>query len=84
MTSGNHIWDKKEVLEYIRQRAAPAAARQLPGRRTPGKGTYVAQTGDGRAVGIINMMGRVHMPPLDDPFALVLREIEAMRAPARA
>ena len=33
MTSGNHIWDKKEALDYIAARAPPAAARQLPCRR---------------------------------------------------
>src|SRR5206468_10365026 len=45
----------------------------------PGRGGYVARTGDGRAVGVINVMGRVFMLNIDDPFASVLREIEAMR-----
>ena len=45
----------------------------------PGRGSYVAQTGDGRAVGVINVMGRVFMLNIDDPFAVVLREIEAIR-----
>jgi len=79
MTSGNHIWDKKEVLEYI-----PGEPRLLrpanypPG--VPGRGSYVAQSGDGRAVGVINVMGRVFMLNIDDPFQVVLREIEAMRS----
>ena len=79
MTSGNHIWDKKEVLEYI-----PAEPRLLRPANypagVPGRGSYVAQSGDGRAVGVINVMGRVFMLNIDDPFQVVLREIDAMRA----
>ncbi len=45
----------------------------------PGRGSSVADTGDGRAVGVINVMGRVFMLPIDDPFAVVLREIDAIR-----
>jgi len=78
MTSGNHIWDKKEVLEYM-----PAEPRLLRPANypagAPGRGSYVAQTGDGRAVGVVNIMGRVFMLQIDDPFAVVLREIEAIR-----
>jgi len=43
----------------------------------------VAQTRDGRSVGVINVMGRVFMAPLDDPFAVALREIDAVRHRAR-
>jgi 2',3'-cyclic-nucleotide 2'-phosphodiesterase len=82
MTSGNHIWDKKEVLEYI-----PAEPRLLRPANypagVPGRGSCVAQTRDGRSVGVINVMGRVFMAPLDDPFAVALREIEAVRHRAR-
>jgi metallophosphoesterase (TIGR00282 family) len=45
----------------------------------PGRGSYVAQTGDGRSVGVINVMGRVFMLNIDDPFAVVLKEIDALR-----
>jgi len=82
MTSGNHIWDKKEALEYIgaeprllRPANYPAAA--------PGRGSFLARTRDGASVGVINVMGRVFMTALDDPFAIVLREIEALRPRAR-
>ena len=44
---------------------------------------HVAQTGDGRAVGVINVMGRVFMTPIDDPFAVALREIDAIRHKTR-
>ena len=78
MTSGNHIWDKKEVLEYISAQPRLIRPANYPAG-VPGRGSYVAQTRDGRAVGVINAMGRVFMQPLDDPFAVVLREIEAIR-----
>jgi 2',3'-cyclic-nucleotide 2'-phosphodiesterase len=78
MTSGNHIWDKKEALDYIKAEPRLLRPANFPAG-VPGRGSYVAQTGDGRAVGVINAMGRVFMQPLDDPFAVVLREIESIR-----
>ena len=82
MTSGNHIWAKKEVIDYM-----PAQPRLLRPANypagVPGRGSYVAQTGDGRAVGVINVMGRVFMQSIDDPFSVVLREIEAVRSRTR-
>jgi 2',3'-cyclic-nucleotide 2'-phosphodiesterase len=82
MTSGNHIWDKKEALDYIAGEPRLLRPANYPAG-VPGRGSCVAQTGDGRAVGVINVMGRVFMAPLDDPFAVVLREIEAIRHRAR-
>jgi metallophosphoesterase (TIGR00282 family) len=82
MTSGNHIWDKKEALDYIG--AEPRLLRPANySAAAPGNGSYLARTKDGRSVGVINVMGRVFMPPVDDPFAVVLKEIEAMRQRAR-
>src|SRR3954469_13803505 len=82
MTSGNHVWDKKEALEYIGSERRLLRPANYPAG-APGRGSYVAQSGDGRPVGIVNVMGRVFMTPIDDPFAVVLKEIEAVRAKAR-
>jgi metallophosphoesterase (TIGR00282 family) len=79
MTSGNHIWDKKEAIEYIASEPRLLRPANYPAG-VPGRGAYVAQSGDGRAVGVVNVMGRVFMLQIDDPFAVVLREIEAIRA----
>ena len=82
MTSGNHVWDKKEILDYIpRQPKLIRPANFPPG--TPGRGSYVGKTRTGEPIGVINVMGRIFMAPLDDPFAVVQKEIEAMRGKAR-
>ncbi len=78
MTSGNHIWDKKEAIEYIATEPRLLRPANYPAG-VPGRGSYVAQTGDGRAIGVINVMGRVFMLNIDDPFAVVQREIDAIR-----
>src|SRR6187431_935101 len=82
MTTGNHVWDKKEVLDYVPRQ--PKLLRPInfpPG--TPGRGSYVGRTRSGEAIGVVNVMGRIFMQPLDDPFAAVVKEIEAVRAKAR-
>jgi 2',3'-cyclic-nucleotide 2'-phosphodiesterase len=82
MTSGNHVWDKKEVLDYIDRQ--PKLLRPANFRAgTPGRGGYLGRTRTGEPIGVVNVMGRVFMQPLDDPFAVVLKEIEALRAKAR-
>jgi 2',3'-cyclic-nucleotide 2'-phosphodiesterase len=82
MTTGNHVWDKKEVLDYIPRQPKLLRPANYPAG-VPGRGSCVAQTRTGEPVGVVNVMGRVFMTPLDDPFAVVLREIEAVRAKAR-
>jgi hypothetical protein len=82
MTSGNHVWDKKEVLDYID--GQPRLLRPANFRAgTPGRGSYLGRTRTGEPIGVINLMGRIFMQPLEDPFAVVLKEIEALRAKAR-
>jgi metallophosphoesterase (TIGR00282 family) len=82
MTSGNHIWDKKEAIDYIGAEARLLRPANFPAG-VPGRGSYLARTPDGRSVGVINLMGRVFMASLDDPFTVALKEIEALRARAR-
>jgi metallophosphoesterase (TIGR00282 family) len=83
MTTGNHVWDKKEVLDYIPRQPKLLRPANFPGAGVPGRGSYVGRTRSGEPIGVINVMGRIFMQPLDDPFAVVLKEIEAMRAKAR-
>jgi 2',3'-cyclic-nucleotide 2'-phosphodiesterase len=69
MTSGNHIFDKKEAVPYIeRQPRLLRPANYPPG--TPGSGLWLGEV-KGTAVAVMNVMGRVFMPPSDDPFRAV-------------
>jgi metallophosphoesterase (TIGR00282 family) len=82
MTTGNHVWDKKEVLDYIPRQPKLLRPANFPAG-TPGRGSYLGRTRTGEPIGVVNVMGRIFMQPLEDPFAVVLREIEALRAKAR-
>jgi metallophosphoesterase (TIGR00282 family) len=82
MTSGNHVWDKKELLEYLPRQPKLLRPANFPAG-VPGRGSYLARTRRGEVVGVLNIMGRVFMTPLDDPFAMALREAEALRAKTR-
>jgi len=82
MTSGNHIWDKREALDYIGAEPRLLRPANYPAG-APGNGSYLARTRDGQSVGVVNVMGRVFMLNIDDPFAVVLREVEAMRQRSR-
>jgi metallophosphoesterase (TIGR00282 family) len=82
MTSGNHIWDKKEALDYIGTEPRLLRPANYPAG-APGNGSYVTRTRDGQSAGVLNLMGRVFMLNIDDPFAIALRELEAIRQRAR-
>jgi metallophosphoesterase (TIGR00282 family) len=79
LTSGNHVWDKREALEFIKdQPRLVRPANYPPG--TPGAGSYVWRDTSAAVVGIVNVMGRVFMAPMDDPFAVVKQQIALVRA----
>ena len=82
MTSGNHIWDKKEALDYIGAEPRLLRPANYPAG-APGNGSYLARTRDGRVAGVVNVMGRVFMLNIDDPFAVVLHEIDALKQRTR-
>ena len=66
MTSGNHIWDKKEIVEYIGKENLLLRPANYP-IGTPGAGYITLKAGPHR-VTVINLMGRVFMNPIDCPF----------------
>lgn len=70
VTLGNHAWDKKEVYDLIETEPIIRAANYPPG--TPGKGWWVLESGGFRLL-VIQVMGRVFMDALDDPFRTVDR-----------
>ncbi|MGH9748338.1 MAG: TIGR00282 family metallophosphoesterase [Candidatus Polarisedimenticolia bacterium] len=67
LTSGNHIWDKTEILEYLPGQPRLLRPLNYP-EGVPGAGAYVGETPGGIPVAVVNLMGRVFMPPCDDPF----------------
>ncbi len=69
MTSGNHIFDKKEAIDYIRKQPRLIRPANYP-PNTPGNGYWVGEV-KGVRVAVTNVMGRVFMPPSDDPFRIV-------------
>src|SRR6266511_1391063 len=76
MTSGNHIFDKKEAIPYIAKQPRLIRPANYP-PNTPGNGIWngVIQT---TPVAVINLMGRVFMPPSDDPFRAADRILESL------
>lgn len=66
MTSGNHIWDRKEIVEYIGKENLLLRPANFP-IGTPGVGYVTVKAGPNR-VAVLNLMGRVFMSPIDCPF----------------
>lgn len=78
ITSGNHIWDKREVYDYLdREQRVLRPANYPPG--LPGRGAGVFVTSAGIKVGVINLEGRVFMNNLDCPFRAADALVEELR-----
>ena len=77
VTSGNHIWDKKDVLEFIDQEPFLIRPANYP-EGAPGKG-WCIYPWRAKNIGVMNLSGRAFMPPMDCPFQKVediLREMK--------
>jgi 2',3'-cyclic-nucleotide 2'-phosphodiesterase len=78
LTSGNHIWDKKEILEYISKENRLLRPANYPAN-VPGKGFAITESRNGHKIGVVNLQGRIFMPPCDDPFAIGMQIVERIR-----
>lgn len=78
LTSGNHIWNKKEVLEFIGDYEKLLRPANYPAT-TPGSGVVVVTAKSGDKVGIINLAGRVFMHPSDCPFVTAKNKVAELR-----
>ncbi len=76
VTLGNHAWDQREALVFIERDQRLLRPANYPAG-TPGRGAGVYEASNGARVFVMNVMGRVFMPALDDPFAAVERELGA-------
>lgn len=77
ITSGNHIWQKKEIFNFISKYPALLRPINYP-PSTPGNGLILLDIGEYK-VGVINAMGRIFMEPLDCPFRNVEKEVERLK-----
>jgi len=82
LTGGNHTWDKKEIVPYLGEQSRLLRPANFPAG-TPGRGRVVVRATNGVSVGVVNVMGRVFMTAIDDPFRVAVDEIDAIRGDAR-
>ncbi|TAN41345.1 MAG: TIGR00282 family metallophosphoesterase [Nitrospirae bacterium] len=75
ITTGNHVWDKKDFIHYIsKDNRVIRPINYPPG--VPGFGSIILNTAGGVKVGVINISGRVYMMGMDCPFRTIIPEIE--------
>lgn len=77
VTSGNHVWDKKDVFEFIDQEPFLIRPANYP-EGAPGKG-YCVYPFKAKNIGVMNLSGRVFMPEMDSPFQKVEELLAEMR-----
>ncbi|HYA48867.1 MAG TPA: TIGR00282 family metallophosphoesterase [Burkholderiales bacterium] len=77
LTSGNHIWDKKEALPYLGREPRLLRPANYPAVN-PGRSSYIFQRADGVKAAVLNLQGRVFMEPLDCPFRRADEEVAAL------
>ena len=75
LTSGNHIYDKKEIIEYIARTARLLRPANYP-PQSPGSGLFIGKTSKGIPYAVINLQGRIFMPPSDCPFQTAQNTLE--------
>ena len=76
-TSGNHIWDKKDIYEYIDEAQNLIRPINYP-EGTKGVGSRIFDV-KGQKLAVINALGRVFMPPIDSPWQVVTEEIDRLK-----
>ena len=78
MTSGNHIWDKKEILNYIDKADKLVRPFNYP-LNTPGFGSRIFELANGVKIAVINLLGRVFMSPVDSQWDKAVDEIKRLK-----
>ena len=79
ITTGDHVWDKRETLEFIVNEPRLIRPANYPDG-APGFGSCVVEATNGIQVGVVNVIGRVFLRPMDDPFRAAEREIARVQA----
>jgi metallophosphoesterase (TIGR00282 family) len=68
ITSGNHIWDKREIYPYLESNERVLRPLNYGTADVPGRGWGTYQALDGTDIAVVNLIGRTYMQPLDNPF----------------
>ena len=68
ITSGNHIWDKKEIYPYLERSERVLRPLNYGTNEVPGRGWGIYQALDGTELAVVNLQGRTYMQPIDNPF----------------
>ena len=77
ITTGDHVWRHREIVPYLEQeQRVLRPANYAPG--AAGSGMAVAETAGGVRVAVVNLIGRIFMPPADSPFVAVERLLEQL------
>lgn len=79
MTSGNHIWDKRDIYDYFKRRPQLLRPANYPAG-VPGAGVYIHETKTGARCAVMNLQGRVYMAQTDCPFRKADELIAALPA----
>lgn len=83
ITTGNHAWDKKEILDYFPREPRLLRPANYP-VGVPGQGSYVIETSSEERLAVLHLMGRVYMPTLDCPFQVARKELAGLKNRAAA
>ena len=83
ITTGNHAWDKKEILDFFPREPRLLRPANYPAG-VPGHGSYVIETSSGEHLAVLHLMGRAFMPTLDCPFQVAKRELVGLKSRAAA
>jgi 2',3'-cyclic-nucleotide 2'-phosphodiesterase len=78
ITTGDHLWDQKDVMTLLAQESRFLRPANYP-NGTPGRGAAVYEPQGLPAIGVVNLQGRVFMAELENPFAWAAREIPRLR-----
>ncbi len=78
ITLGNHVWDKKEIIEFIEHEPNLIRPANYP-PPTPGKGAVIVKLASGVKIGVINLSGRIFLPSLDCPFRKAKKLIKELK-----
>ncbi len=82
ITSGDHLWDQKEVVELLEKEPRFVRPLNYPAG-TPGHGSTIFERKGRASLAILNLQGRTFMPPLDSPFHIGAAEVERLRETTR-